>query len=381
MAYYKDKVQAAQREKKNRRRRSKGRTAAIVLSSLAALLVLLAAGVFGFLRYTNSLRASMFSDRTSSDMQKILWQRDSQNQTTAQLLEEKTSDSRPDWIDEDGNEYRFRTDVQTLLVMGIDYMDNPVYWSPGMVSNGGNADVLALVIMESESSRMSILYIPRDTMTELLQLDDKGNYLDTVFNNISASHSYGDGGELSCELTANAVSNLLYGVPVTRFAALDYDSMPAVNQALGGLKITFPEDYSYLDYSFLKGATVTLSDYQLQRLIRYRNHGEVDSATQRGLRILKLVVRAMLQQVKGLLKKDPGAVMTIFNQVKPHMTTNLSLDEVSFLAQQIPGFEFNDDTIIQMPGVATKGEKYAEFYPDEEWLHDFVVKTFCEPIN
>ena len=381
MAYYKDKIVAAQREKKSRRRRSKGRTAAIVLASLAVLMVLLAVGAWGFLRYTNSLRAGMFADRKSSQMQKVLWQRDAQEQTTAEMLDEKTDEERPDWIDEDGNEYRFREEVQTLLVMGIDYMDNPVYWDSSMVSNGGNADVLALLILDSGSGRMSILYIPRDTMTSMLQLDEKGNYIDTVINNISASHSYGDGGELSCELTADAVSNLLFGVPVTRFAALDYDSMPAINQALGGLEITFPEDYSYLDYSFLKGSTVKLSDYQLQRLIRYRNHGELDSATQRGLRILKLVVRAMLQQVKSLIKKDPGAVMTIYNQLKPYMTTNLSVDEVSYLAQQIPGFNINDDTIIQMPGVATKGEKYAEFYPDEDWLHDFVVETFCEKIN
>lgn len=381
MAYYKDKVDAAKQARKNERRRTKGRTAAIVLASLAALLVLLAAGVWGFLRYTNTLRAGMFADRTSSEMQKILWQRDSQDQTTAQMLNGKTDDGRPDWIDEDGTEYRFRKDVQTILVMGIDYMNDPSFWSSDMESNGGNADVLALVILESGSDRMSILYIPRDTMTNMLQLDANGNYLDMVFNNISASHSYGDGGVLSSELTAHAVSNMLYGVPVMRFAAMDYDSMPVINQALGGLKITFPEDYSYINDSFQKGASVTLSDGQLQRLIRYRDRTQLDGATQRGLRILKLVIRAMLQQVKGMVKKDPTAVMTIYNQLKPYMTTNLSIDEISYLAQQIPGFDIDDDTIIRLPGVLTKGEKYAEFYPDEEWLHDFVVETFCEKLN
>ena len=218
-------------------------------------------------------------------------------------------------------------------------------------------------------------------MADMLMLDAQGNYLDTVFNNISASHSYGDGGVLSCELTADAVSKLLYGVPITRFAAMDYDSIPVINQALGGLEITFPEDYSYLDYNFLKGATVKLSDYQLQRLIRYRNHREIDSATQRGLRDLKLVVRAMAMQAKDMIKKDPTVAMSMYNQLKPFMTSNLSIDEVSYLAQQLVAVDFKGDTVIQIPGVVTKGERYAEFYPDEEWLHDFVIDTFCEKIG
>lgn len=381
MAYYKDKVVQAQQHKRSRRRHSKGRTLAIVLASLAGLLVLIAAGVFGFLRYTNSLRAGMFADRTSSQMQKVLWQRDSENQSTAEILEGKEKEESPDWIDEDGTTYRYRSDVQTLLLMGIDYMNDPTYWSGDMVSNGGNADILALVIMDSGRGRLSVLYIPRDTMADMLMLDEQGNYLDTVFNNISASHSYGDGGELSCELTTDAVSRLLYGVPITRFAAMDYDSIPVINQALGGLEITFPEDYSFLDYNFLEGATVKLSDYQLQRLIRYRDHSEIDSATQRGLRDLKLVVRAMAMQAKDMIKKDPTAAMTMYNQLKPFMTSNLSIDEVSYLAQQLVNVEFKGDTVIQMPGVVTKGERYAEFYPDEEWLHDFVIDTFCEKIG
>ena len=114
MSYYKDKVTQARQQKKARRRRSKGRTLAIVLASLAGLLVLIAAGVFGFLRYTNSLRAGMFNARTSSQMQKVLWQRDAADQTTAEILDEKSAGERADWVDEDGSTYRYL--VQGVLV-------------------------------------------------------------------------------------------------------------------------------------------------------------------------------------------------------------------------------------------------------------------------
>lgn len=370
--------------KKEKRRASGGKIAAIVLASLAGLLVLAAVGVWGFLRYTNSLHAGMFADRSSSTMQQIRQQREAAATPApeaGQTDSEQESAPMADWVDTDGSAYRYRDDVQTLLIMGIDNMTDPANWAPGVVSNGGNADVLALVILDGAAGRVSILYIPRDTMTNMLQLDAEGNYLDTVFNNISASHSYGDGGALSCELTADAVSNLLYGVPILRYAAMDFESMSAINQALGGLEITFPEDYSKLDYAFQQGATVRLTDYQLNRLIRYRDHSELDGAYQRGLRDLKLVLDAMLRQVKQMLREDPGAAMSIYNQLKPYMTTNLSLDEISYLAQQVTGFSIDADTIVHMPGVVTAGEKYAEFYPDEEWLHSYVIETFCEKIN
>ena len=370
--------------KEKKRRASPQKIVAIVLASLAVLLVLAAAAAWGFLRYTNKLRTGMFNDRSSTAMQQIREQREA-GATPAPEAETPDDPNQPlpraDWIDTDGTAYRFRDDVQTILVMGIDNMTDPSLWAPGIVSNGGNADVLALVVLESDANRLSILYIPRDTMTEMLQLDADGNYLDTVFNNISASHSYGDGGALSCELTADAVSNLLYGAPINRYVAMDFESMSAINQALGGLEVTFPDDYTKLNYAFQKGATLRLTDEQLNKLIRFRDHSEVDGAYQRGLRDLKLVLNAMFRQLKSLVKQDPGAALSIYRQLEPYMTTNLSMDEISYLAQQVTKVSFDENTVIHMPGVVTAGEKYAEFYPDEAWLHDFVIENFYEKIN
>lgn len=379
---------AVKKKRRKKRRRSAQKVIATVLATLAVLLVLAAVAAWGFLKYTSSRRAGMFQDRASNEMQAILQQKQESEQIkneqeSASVSEEIKDDpmAQADWIDENGNAYRYRDDVLTLLVMGIDNMTDQARWAPGIVSNGGNADVIALMIYDTSAERFSILYIPRDTMTNMLQLDAQGNYLDTVFNNISASHSYGDGGALSCELTADAVSNLLCGVPIGRYAAMDFESMSAINQALGGLEITFPDDYTKLNYAFQKGATLRLTDEQLNKLIRFRDHSQVDGAYQRGLRDLKLVLSAMFRQIKQMVKEDPGSALTIYQKLEPYMTTNLSVDEISYLAQQITKVSFTDETVIHMPGVVTAGEKYAEFYPDETWLHDFVIEIFCEKIS
>lgn len=381
------------KKKIKKKRGSAQKTVAIVLASLAALLVLAAVGAWGFLKYTSKLREGMFSDRSSSEMQSIREQRQKAGAQKAaetgaegeqpQQTLKRTDDelAGADWIDEEGNAYRYRDDVLTILIMGIDDMSNPERWAEGIVSNGGNADVIALVTLNTSTKEFSILYIPRDTMAELLMLDPEGNYLDTVYNNISASHSYGDGGTLSCELTAEAVSNLLFGVPIQRYAALNMESLPVVNQLLGGLEITFPDDYSWLDYSFRKGATVRLTDQQLNRLIRYRDKSEVEGANQRGLRDLKLVLNAMLRQLKGMVRKVPGSALTLYRKLEPQLTTNLSVDEVSYLIQMIDHFRIDDKTVVSLQGTTAMGEKYAEFYPDEDWLRDYVIENYCIKLN
>lgn len=377
---------APKRRSGRKKRRSTQKIVAIVLASLAGLLLLAAATAWGYLLWTRKLQEDSFRVRTSDEMQKVLEQKKAREQKKADQTGEapapqETPREMPDWIDEDGNEYRYRKDVLTILLMGIDNMNDPSRWAADIVSNGGNADVLALVTLNTETEEMSILYIPRDTMADLLMLDPEGNYLDTVYNNISASHSYGDGGALSCELTAEAVSNLLYGVPIMRYVSMNMEALPAVNQVLGGLEVTFPEDYTKLDYAFQKGETVRLTDQQLNRLIRYRDHSEVEGAYQRGLRDLKLVMNAMLRQVKNRLKTDPGAAFSLYRQLEPQLTTNLSAKEISYLAQLVSHVSINDDTVISMRGTTQMGEKYAEFYPDQDWLRAFVIENYCVRIN
>lgn len=157
----------------------------------AATLVLLAAGTGLFIWYSGSVHGSMFAARSGKMTESA-----QPVQTAAALETEKPIDA--DWIDEEGNAYNYRDDMISVLLMDVDYMSEKSNWKNGMISNGGNSDVLALVILNKTTFDFSILYIPRDTMADVLATDEAGNYIDTVYTNISTAHSYGDGKEVSC---------------------------------------------------------------------------------------------------------------------------------------------------------------------------------------
>lgn len=364
------KTEGNQSEKKSHFRE---KTVALVLAGLAAFLAVVAAAGFFFLRYSGELRRGMFQGEDSQEIQQVKEQRADSDQQDEELKD-------VDWIDSDGKMYQYRDDVVTVLLMGIDYNSDPLHWANDVRSNGGNADVLALVILDTATNEICILNIPRDTMTNVLAVDVEGNYKDTLFTNITTAHSYGDGGKLSCELTADAVSNLLYGIPINRYVSISYYALPLLNQAIGGLEITLDKDYTDINAAFKKGETVRLSDYQLKRMVVYRDHSELEGAYERGLRDMS-VLKALFEQCKEMVKEDPGVVFALYNTLEDYITTDLRLDEISYLAQKAVKMDLNVDTVIAMQGEAVAGEIYVEFYPDEQWLHDFVTAYLCREIK
>lgn len=339
---------------------------AIVLSSLAAVLVLAAVGLGLFVWYSADMRGDMFSEQSDPVIR-----------PTVSVVQEAEADV--DWIDEAGNAYNYRDDVISILLMGTDYMGKEENWTEGMESNGGNADVLALVILNTTTFDFDILYIPRDTMVEVVMADAAGQYLGTKYTNISASHSYGDGGALSCRLTSDAVSRLLMDAPVNRYAALNYDAIIALNHIMGGIRITFDSDCTDICDYFTEGTTVVLSDLYLSMLVTYRDYEQVDGATVRGQRIMN-VMKAMFDQLKDDLKENPMIALDIFNELTDYITTDLKLSEITYLAKNIGKMDFSLDTVIKLPGETGMGEKYAEFHADQDWIHDFVVEKFCVPV-
>ena len=352
---------------------SREKTVALILAGLAAFLVIAAAAGFFFLRYSGELRRGMFQGGDSQKIQQVKKQCKDPD-----LQDEELKDV--DWIDSEGNMYQYRDDVVTVLLMGIDYNADPSHWSDDVKSNGGNADVLALAILDTAANELCILNIPRDTMARVLAVDAEGNYKDTLFTNITTAHSYGDGGTLSCELTVEAVSNLLYGIPINRYAAISYSALATLNQAIGGLEITLERDYTNINAAFTEGATVRLTDYQLKRMVVYRDHSELEGAYERGLRDMS-VLKALFEQCKEMVKEDPGVVFALYNKLEDYITTDLRLDEISYLAQQTVKNDFSAERVIAMQGEAVAGERYVEFYPDEQWLHDFVAEQFCREIK
>ena len=63
------------------------------------------------------------------------------------------------------------------------------------------------------------------------------------------------------------------------------------------------------------------------------------------------------------------------------MVTDISVDEVSYLATQALGYSFDSDNMHVLQGEIVQGERFEEFYVDEDALYRLILDVFYEEVN
>lgn len=267
-----------------------------------------------------------------------------------------------------GQQYEYNRDIKTLLFLGVDKkgeLESTKY--PG---EGGQSDCIILIAMNQKDKTFQIFQISRNAMTDVDVYSSDGKYLLTTKTQLALQYSYGDGKKKSVWLTKKAVSNLLYGIPIDYSIAMDISGIPVINDMLGGIRITIPEDYTNIDPAFKKGSTITLTGEQAERYVRYRDITVTGSNNQRMERQTQFVM-ALMSQLKGASKNDTQLYAKLMTGANPYFITDMSADEIMALS----GYDM-DGKVITLPGKEVAGARHDEFHVDDEKLREIIVKTF-----
>ena len=187
----------------------------------------------------------------------------SQKPETRTELPQETAET----MEVDGVTYRRRTDLTTILVMGIDH-DSEVEAEGSY--QGGQADFQRLIVIDSKDKTVRQLKIDRDTMAEVTVLGMLGNPVGTTQMQISLAHGFGDGKEESCEYAREAVEGLLLGESIDFYVAMNMDGISELNDLAGGVTVTLEDDFSSIDPAMTKGTTLTLHGDQAETFVRSR---------------------------------------------------------------------------------------------------------------
>ena len=139
-----------------------------------------------------------------------------------------------------GKTYSYNEHLSNFLFLGIDTKEK-AETKTGQ-ADAGQADALYLLSWNRLGGDITVISIPRDTMTQIETFGPGGKSLGKSKDHISLSYAYGDGGYESCELAENAVSELLYGLPIDGYCALNMDGLPVLTDSVGGVTVTVPND-------------------------------------------------------------------------------------------------------------------------------------------
>ncbi len=275
---------------------------------------------------------------------------------------EKSSDT----IVVDGREYRLNTNIQTVLFMGID--KNAKSDMGDRAGENGQSDSLNLLIVDRETKKAQILQISRDSMVDIDIYSASGEKMISEPGQIALQYAYGDGEEESCRLTAGKVSELLYGVNVDSYLSLTMEGMVKAADAIGGVTMTVPEDYTWIDPAFSKGATLTMDGEMVEKYVRSRDTEVLDSNVQRMERQSQFM-GALIEKLQNV--KETSNYLSLYQQMEPYMVTNMTADEMKSLS------EYDIDTnTLDVPGEVILKDGHAQFIIDNEALRKIILKTF-----
>ena len=284
-----------------------------------------------------------------------------------------------DWVRYNGNVYDYNEDITTFLIMGIDKSDETVT-EVAEGTDGGQADALFLLVLNPHDSSIKIIGINRNTMTDVDVYDEYGRYQTTVVAQIATQHGFGNGMEESCEYQVKAVSNMFYQLPIHGYAAINMSAIPIINDQVGGVDVVVLEDLTRWDKSLVKGEKVHLEGESAYHYVKTRDitiYGSNDMRLERQRQYLNGFIKA----AREAASKNSNAAVELFTAISSKMVTNITADEISYLAPYLTNYSFDDADLKMIEGKTQKNGKFEEFYVDEDDLYQTIIDVFYEKID
>lgn len=361
----------------------------ILAKSILAFVILVLVGVLIFVTLQISGKNKLYgkADQTGPDLSRANIQTESTEISAgagsdAETVPQQTEEPVPtdNWQEGDirykGIHYRYNNDVLTFLFLGIDKMSEVKPVKNGI--DGGQSDAIFLLVLNPHTKEASIIGINRDTMTDINVYSKNGTYMGTVKSQICMQHGYGDGAAVSCQRTQNVVSNLFYDLPIHGYCAINMGAIPLINDAVGGVEVTVLEDV--INSNLKKGQTVTLKGQQAYQYLHNRDT-KSDLSAGRRLERQKQYLTAYAATAIAKTKQDITLPVKIYTTISKYMVTDISVDEVSYLATQALDYTIDTDAIYSLEGETRTEGEFEEFYVDETALYELILKVFYEEVE
>lgn len=376
---HRDREQDMQRSLRTRRKRRRRHRIQRFLAWLLVIVPILALVAAAVLLYI-SMGGRRLRERTVGVVPNLeLGQNENGEPGGDTYVPQTNSTWQEGWVRYQDKVYEYNKDILTFLVMGIDKMEE-VSESEDEVS-GGQSDALFLVIANPDDRSIKILAVNRDTMTDIVAYNAGEDGSSPVVNaQIAAQHGFGDGKELSCELTRDAVSKLFFDLPIHGYVSVNMSAIPELNDAVGGVDLISLEDLTKVIKGAKEGAELHLEGMDAFLYVEYRDTQVFESARGR-LSRQKQYLTAFMNKAIAATKQDITLPINLYGKLKQYMVTDVTTDELAYLVSELINYSFEQDSIYTMEGTTREWNGHEQFHPDYDALRDLMIQLFYREVN
>lgn len=277
-----------------------------------------------------------------------------------------------------GKKYQYNNRVTTLLYAGLDSFDE--LKQTATYGDKARADSIMLIVLDEVSKKMSVVAINRDTMTEVHRFSRKGDDLGVYVTHLGYAYTNGDGGEASCENLKTAVSTLFNNLPIDGYMVSNQTSIVMINDLVGGVTVTVPNDDLAAKYPELTtGNVVTLDESNVRAYVQQRDTA-VDFSNEGRIERQKSFVLSFMDEFGSMVKEDASSVWDSLEACSDWMQTDITKNKYLSLADAFSNTNLTPDSYYILEGEDQLGELHDEFYYDENALQELIIKLFYREI-
>lgn len=273
-----------------------------------------------------------------------------------------------------GKTYTLNENMTSILCMGIDRTELS---SSNSYGANGQADSIFVMAIDTVTGKVTIIPINRDTLVDSNIYTESGEFAGAEKQPICLVYANSDGGKKSCDNMMKAVSNLLYGIPIKTYYAMDLNGIGVLNSSVGGVSVTSPDTFNYFGEKYYKGETTLLNtSKRALGFVRYRDVTNLNSNTLRMKRQI-IYLKAFSKTAIAKTKKNLTFPVTLYKTAKDYCFDNLNVSKITFLTTSILSSSGGSNMNFKnIEGETVSANSRAEFTPDDTSLFEIVLNTY-----
>ena len=274
-----------------------------------------------------------------------------------------------------GKEYLYNTRITSVLLLGVDSEGTMEENADFMLAP--NADMVSLIVMDGYHKKMSIIALNRNTMCTIHRYSKHGYDLGEFKDQLCLAYAYGENGKVSSSNIMNAVSQILYGVPVNDYVVFNRSTLPKLMDVIGDVTVTVPNN-DLKSAGYKKGDQMVINAENIETFVRSRNMQKAASNVGRMER-QKVFINATIGRLMDLIKKDPKKFWNEVEKAEKCMRTDITRNRYLDHANLLSSISYVQADYYTPEGKVYLENRWDEFYPDEEKLLEKVVEIFYIP--
>lgn len=275
-------------------------------------------------------------------------------------------------IEYQGKTYRYNNRITTILYAGVD--SDGALKPTAKYTYAPRADSISLIVLDELHQCMTVIALNRSTVTPIHRYTLNGRDRGLFDDYLCWAYTYGNGGRVSCTNLCDAVSRLLFNIPINGYVISNRASLPLLADAIGPVRVTAPND-DLSAWGVFKGDTVEINASNLETFVRTRDI-EVDFSNSGRMERQQAYIEGAMSKLIDLLTNHPASAWETLEKAEDSVQTNITRSRYLDLTKVLKRTGYSQGSYYIPEGENVVGPKFDEFYPDLAALQAKVIEIF-----